>query len=103
MIAAKCMISARDGWGWGWGWEPVSGGVVGEELLELGLDALLHHRPAVLVAGEDRRRHRLHLLDRGVRRDRRDVRAGVDVEHRRPVGGEGGVPGGAEVVGLVDL
>src|SRR3954471_13878424 len=75
----------------------------GPGLLHLLLDALLDEAGGVLVTVQDRRRRRLHLLPRGVRRDRRHVGVAADVEARRPVGGQRGVPGGADALGLLHV
>src|SRR4051795_8166999 len=75
--------TARTGtWTFTWSSSPpvVSGLLaLGQELLRLGLEALLDHLPALGVALEQRLGELLHLLERGVRRDRRDLRVAVDV------------------------
>src|SRR5205085_9551963 len=73
----------------------------GEVLLDLLLDALLDEAGGVLVAVQDRRGRRLHLLERRMRGDRRDVGVGADVQQRRPVGGQRLLPGRADVLRVV--
>src|SRR5438034_6056906 len=72
-----------------------------EDFLRLGHEALLEHPPPVRVPLQQGHGRVLGLLERGVRRDRRDVGIGPHVEHRGTVSGQGAIPGGGDLVRLV--
>src|SRR3954471_3395128 len=84
---------------------PISVAVLraGQVLLHLLLDPLLDESGGVLVAVQHGRGGGLDLLERRMRRDGRDVGVAADVQDRRPVGGQGGVPGRSDAVGGVDV
>src|SRR5262245_55745738 len=74
-----------------------------EELRHLRTHALGDHVPGVWIALEYGLRHGSDLVEAGMRRNRRDVRVASYVEHHRPTGVQGALPGRAEVLGLVDF
>src|SRR5947209_20394346 len=72
-------------------------------LLNLLLDPLLDEAGGILVASYHRMCQRLRLLERGVWRNRRNVRIAPDVEQGRPVRRQRAVPCTAELVSIAEV
>src|SRR5688500_3847029 len=73
-----------------------------QELLELVLERPLDHPAPPRIALGHREGELLRLLEGDVRRQRRHLRVGEDVDDARPVGGERLVPRRAELLRRLD-
>src|SRR3954452_12934282 len=73
------------------------------ELRELALEALLRNADGVLIAAEQPLRDFLRHRRLDVRRQRDDVWVGHELDQHRLPGCQGAIPGGPDVVRVLDL